>query len=218
MSTSLRVLIADDHPIFRRGVISILQQMPEVIAIEEADDGQAALSMLHRARPDLLLLDLAMPQLDGLSVLKAARPQYPGLSIIVVTSYRNQVYLDNALAFGANGFVLKDDIDENLADCIRKVRAGGVFISPGFDNPEPKLPLVEADQRAALSLLTRMECKVLVLVARYLTSKEIALQLNISYRTVQNHRTNISNKLGMKGIHKLADFARQYKTELDEII
>lgn len=204
-------MIADDHPIFRQGVKTILNDVAEISVVAEADDGVSALSLLHSLRPDLLLLDLAMPHMDGLSVLKAARPQYPDLLVIIITSYRDNVYLDNALAMGANGFVLKDDVAENLVDCIKKVLNGEVYISPSFDKPEPMLPLSDEKGSARLAELTRMECKVLALVSRYMTSKEIAIKLHISYRTVQNHRTNISAKLGIKGIHRLADFAHQHQ-------
>jgi len=217
MSKTTTCLIADDHPIFRQGVRSIMEKVNDIKVVAEAENGESALNQLGIFNPDILLLDLAMPGMDGISVLKTVRTEFPEMRIIIITSYKDKVYLEKALELGANGFVLKDDAGENLVDCMRIVLSGEIYVSPIFGTPGPKLPLSDENGEGRLSQLTRAECKVLILVARYLTSKEIAAELNISHRTVQNHRTNISQKLGIKGIHQLANFAHQHQEQLSTL-
>lgn len=214
MNRPATLLIVDDHPIFRQGVRAILDKINAIKVIAEAEDGESALTQLRIFKPDIVLLDLAMPGMDGLSVLKAARAEFPDLIVIIITSYKDNVYLKNALEMGANGFVLKDDAGENLIDCIHRVLMGEIYLSPIFGKPEAKLPSNNTPGVEHLSKLTRSECKVLKLVACYMTSKEIAETLSISYRTVQNHRSHISRKLGIKGIHQLAGFAHQHQEQL----
>lgn len=214
MNSATTCVIADDHPIFRQGVRSILEKVDDLKVVAEAEYGECALNQVRIFKPDVLLLDLAMPGMDGISVLETARAEFPQLLIIIVTSYKDKAYLDKALELGANGFVLKDDAGENLINCLRMVLSGEIYVSPIFGTPDPKLPLSDESGEDNLSQLTRAECKVLMLVARYLTSKEIAAELNISHRTVQNHRSNISQKLGIKGIHQLANFAHQHQEQL----
>ena len=131
-----------------------------------------------------------------------------------ITSYKEKAYVKRALELGVRGYVLKDDASDNLVDCISRVLAGEVFVSPVFGRPEPFQPLLTNTETELFGKLTRAECRVLLLVARFMTSKEIAAELNISHRTVQNHRNNITHKLGIKGIHQLANFAHQHEREL----
>ncbi len=214
MKQPTTILIVDDHPIFRRGVCAILDKMEGIKIVGEAENGESALAQLRLSRPDIVLLDLAMPGMDGLSVLKTVRAEFSDLIVVIITSYKDNVYLKNALKMGANGFLLKDDAGENLIDCIHRVLLGEIYLSPIFGKPEARLPPSGAPGAEHLFKLTRSECKVLKLVARYMTSKEIAEALNISHRTVQNHRCHISRKLGIKGIHQLASFAHQHQEQL----
>lgn len=205
------VLIADDHPIFRQGLKHVLESLSWLKVIGEADNGESALILIDRLQPDILILDIAMPGQDGLSVLEKSRAQRPDRIVIIITSYDDKAYLDRAMDLGAKGYLLKDNAAENLVQCLETVLAGQVFISPSLGGVRSILPAVSSPDSSLLERLTKTEKRVLALVAEYMTSKEIANKLNVSYRTVQNHRAHICDKLNLKGAHQLMSFALQNK-------
>ena len=208
------ILIVDDHPIFRQGLKRILHKQDWLQVVAEAESGDSALIQIRYLKPDLVLLDLAMPGLDGLSVLEKGLALHPDLRAIIITSYNDQAYLDRAMQLGARAFLVKDSATEHLLDCLRAVGGGDCYISPSLGAIEPRLPRVDNVPSASLAMLTDMERTVLSQVAEFYTSKEIARDLGISYRTVQNHRTNISKKLHLRGNHQLVRFARACREEL----
>lgn len=212
------VLIADDHPIFRQGLRSILDQHTGLRVVGEAESGDALLARLADVRPDIVLLDLAMPGMDGLAALETALARFRGLRVVIVTSYSEPAYLEKAMELGARGYVLKDDAGAGLLTCIDTVLAGGTWVSPVLGKRAPKLPVATNGGDRPLESLTPMECRVLALVGQFMTSKEIAGRLGISYRTVQNHRANIGRKLDLKGIHQLTSFANQHQQALDAFL
>jgi len=203
-----RLLIADDHPIFRQGLKRILDDLPDVALVAEAESGDSALAQIRYLKPDLALIDLAMPGMDGLRVLESGLEQHPELRAIIITSYNDQAYLDRAMALGARAYLVKDSAAEHLVACIECVRDGGTYISPSMGGTELAVPTLEEDPSHLLEQLTDMERKVLAQVAEFRTSKEIARSLGISFRTVQNHRANIAGKLDLHGNHTLVRFAR----------
>ncbi len=210
------VLIADDHPIFRHGLKHVLAQIPHLRLVAEAESGDSALSQLNYLKPDIALLDLAMPGMDGLEVLKRARQTLPDLKVIIVTSYDDSAYLDRALELGASAYLLKDSATDDLEDCLQAVVAGETYISAELDNRALIVPNTDSSDTEQLALLTATERTVLAGVARFYTSKEIAREMDISYRTVQNHRANIAVKLDMKGRHQLVRFARAHQAALEQ--
>ncbi len=204
------LLIVDDHPIFRQGLKQILSSVKWLQIVAEAESGDSALIQIEHIRPDVVVLDLAMPGKDGLSVLQEARQSHPDIIFIIVTSYDDKAYLDRALVLGARAYVVKDGASEEIVQCMDSVYRGKIYISPSLGSRVPEMPLTT--ETASLDTLTDMEYKVLTLVADFMTSKEIAKELDISYRTVQNHRSNICAKLKIKGMHQLMSFARaQFK-------
>ncbi|MFV1997988.1 MAG: response regulator [Acidiferrobacterales bacterium] len=211
---SKTVLIADDHPIFREGLKHILESLAWLKVVGEADNGESALILIDRLQPDIVILDIAMPGQDGLSVLGKTMEQRPEQIVIIVTSYDDKAYLDRAMDLGAKGFMLKDSAAENLVQCLNTVLAGQVFISPSLGGVHSILPAPSSPDANLLDKLTKTEKLVLELVAQYMTSKEIASRLNISYRTVQNHRAHICDKLNLKGAHQLMSFALQNKDKI----
>lgn len=208
------VLIADDHPIFRQGLKHVLESLVWLKVVGEADNGKSALILINRLEPDIVILDIAMPGQDGLSVLEQTMEQRPSQIVIIITSYDDKAYLDRAMDLGAKGFMLKDSAAENLVQCLDAVLSGQLFISPSLGGVHSMLPTFSSPDSKLFDKLTKTEKLILALVAQYMTSKEIASQLNVSYRTVQNHRTHICDKLNLKGTHQLMNFALQNKDRI----
>ncbi len=200
------LIIADDHPIFRLGLRNILAQIPWIRIVGEAETGTSALTQLKHLQPDLLLLDLEMPGMDGLTVLKEMAHLQLDTLAVILTSYDDDAYLEKALDLGARAYVLKDEAGDSLKACLDAVCTGAVYISPSFGNHTRMAP-VRADSDLIASL-TETERVILSAVGGFKTSKEIAAEMDISYRTVQNHRASICRKLGLKGAHQLMQFAR----------
>jgi len=208
------LLIADDHPIFREGLRRVVERLPWVRVVAEAESGDAALAQVAYLRPDMVILDIAMPGRDGLQVLEDLAGQEAMPAVIMVTSYDEKAYLKRAMELGARAFLLKDSAAADIVNCLEAVRQGDIFLSPTFGSHRVEPPATPLETEPDLEKLTRMERTVLGKVAEYKTSKEIARELGISHRTVQNHRANISEKLGLHGSHQLMAFAREYSDRL----
>lgn len=208
-SRPARVLIADDHPIFRQGLRLVIETNPAVEVVAEAENGESALVQIRYLMPDLVFLDIAMPGQDGLSVLETLRTEGHAIRVIMMTSYHEQAYLNRSMELNVSGYLLKDDSRDDIGQCLEQVLKGGTYISPSFSQGNLCIPRDLSGFDRLEELLTRKELQVLALVARFMTSKEIAHRLNISYRTVQNHRAHIAQKLDLRGIHQLSRFARK---------
>jgi DNA-binding NarL/FixJ family response regulator len=166
--------------------------------------------MRHRPA-NVVLLDIALPDNDGLNLLEKLLSLYPELIIIVVSSFDDRSYVDRALDLGARGYLIKDCAVDELHDCLRDVVLDGhIFISNSIGARQPRLPEREDGQSLAIDALTPGERKVMAQLAHCLTSKEIAKELGISHRTVQNHRQKISSKLGVSGMHQLMKIAQRH--------
>jgi len=207
-------LIADDHPIFRQGMKQLLAGVDWLRIVAEAESGESALAQIEYIKPDIAILDIAMPGMDGLTVLEKAKNAQPELVVIIVTSYDDSAYMERALELGASAYVLKDGASECMHLCLDAINNGEVFISPSLGKPAPQLPDLHSPDSQALEVLTEMERVVLSKVAEFKTSKEIAGELNISFRTVQNHRANVATKLDLHGSHQLVSFARKHRSNL----
>ena len=201
-----KILIVDDHPVFRAGLKQIISELPEVTHVTEAASGEDALAVLRAEPADLVVLDLAMPGMDGLKLMELLRDQDPMPLVVVVTSYDDLAYLNRTFELGGRAFVLKDSAITDIAHCLNVVLRGGVYVSPTLGKAHVEPP-GHAELEEQLELLTPTEKRVLAELASFLTSKEIARKLNMSYRTVQNHRANIGRKLGFRGAHQLLEFA-----------
>lgn len=208
--TQKTLLIADDHPIFRQGMKQILEPIGWLRVISEAESGESALAQIKYLQPDIAMLDIAMPGMDGLKVLERVRGVQPDLLVIIVTSYDDKAYLERALELGVNAYVIKDSAAEDMVDCFAAVSRGEVYISPSLGARAPLLPQLDIRAAELLKSLTETEQLILAQVAQFQTSKEIAAGMDVSYRTIQNHRANICTKLELKGSHQLMSFAREY--------
>lgn len=218
MEKEIRIVIADDHPIFRGGLKQIIDFDKRIKIIGEADNGQKALELITELKPDIAILDIDMPKMTGLEVLKELKDS--DVKIIFLTMYAEEDIFDEAMNLGIKGFVLKDSAVNDIIDCIYSVYDDRYYISPSVSNflmnRRKKLNELK-NNNPKLQNLTVTEKKILKYISENKTSKEIAEILFISYRTIENHRANISGKLDLKGSHSLVKFAIENKSLLTEI-
>ena len=217
MSSPITVLIADDHPIFRKGLKDILAAERSLRLVADVADGVAALEKIIALKPQVAVLDIEMPRLDGLQVAEKVRQQRLRTAVVLLTMLKDEETFGAAMDAGVLGYVLKENAVEDLLKCIHAVVAGQPFLSPSLSR---FLMNRHAQARAlvqetpGLESLTPTERRILGMIAADRTSKEIADELGINYRTVENHRTNISAKLNLHGSHSLLKFAYDNKSRL----
>jgi DNA-binding NarL/FixJ family response regulator len=206
---TIRILLADDHTLVRRGVRLILEQEPDLQVVAEAADGAEAVRLLRETEVDLAVLDIAMPRMTGLqAAAEIARRRQPP-RILMLSMHDNEQYFFGALKAGASGYVLKSVADEDLVDACRAAMRGETFIYPGAMSAlvRDHLDRLRRGERVPSSALTAREDEVIKLIAEGRSSKEIARDLTISVKTVERHRANILAKLGMRDRTELTRYA-----------
>lgn len=186
----ITVLVVDDHPLLRDGVAAALSGEQGMRIVADAADGHSAIEEFRRHRPDVTLMDLQMPGMSGIEAMRAIRAEFPSARVLVLTTYRGDVQVANALRHGASGFLLKASLRKELRDAIRAVHAGRRVIPPDV--------AVELAQHVADDLLSARELEVLRIAARGCANKIIAVELGISEDTVKAHMKSILSKLGAK--------------------
>lgn len=217
MKTDLRILIADDHPIFRQGLKQVIEREPHFVIVGEAEDGDAALELIEELTPQVVVLDIDMPGQDGFAVARAVRERRLPGEIIFLTMHKDEMHFNEAINLGVKGFVIKDTAAADLVNCIKAVMAGQNYISPALSTyllGRRGRAVALQNAQPTLTELTATERHILRLLAEYKTSKEIAGELGVSPRTIENHRANICTKLNLQGTHALVKFATQYKDEI----
>lgn len=214
MSERITVFIADDHPIFRQGLRQILERDPSFTIVGEAADGPTALDAIERLRPRIAVLDVDMPGMDGLGVAAALDDRRLPTAVVILTMHKDARVLDTALKAGVKGYVLKDGALVEIVDGLKAVAAGRHFVSPQLTTHLVSRRTTVQEGTPSLDLLTETERKVLRLLAGFKTTKEIASALDISPRTVDRHRSNMAEKLGLSGTHALTKFAVTHESQL----
>ncbi|MCR3749943.1 response regulator [Lentzea californiensis] len=206
---TVRILLADDHALVRRGVRMILDNEPDLEVVGEAGDGAEAISLARKDKPDLAILDIAMPRLTGLQAARELSRLLPDLRILILTMYDNEQYFFEALKAGASGYVLKSVADRDLVEACRSAMRGEPFLYPGAVNSLIRNYLDRAKEGGGFpaKAITDREEEILKLVAEGHSSKEIADMLVISVKTVERHRANLLQKLGLKDRLELTRYA-----------
>ncbi len=207
----IRVVVADDHTIVRKGLCAILEGETEIEVVGEAEDGREAIKKVEQLQPDVVLLDITMPILNGLEATRQLRKRYPKLKILILTMHDNEEYVFETLRAGASGYLVKRSAPNELISAIKAVYREGSFLSPAVSKKVideyvrvgPKK--VKEDEEYAK--LTEREREILQLIAEGRANREIAELLNISIKTVESHRSHLMDKLNIRNIAELTQYA-----------
>jgi len=214
--TETTIIIADDHPIFRQGLKQIIEKQPGFRVLAEAEDGETALDLIRTHAPTVAVLDLNMPGLDGFAVARLVREMKLPVKLIILTMHNDELHFNEAINLGIQGYVLKESAATEVIDCLKSVISGREYFSPSLSSflLTRRRRAVQTENLTGVGDLTPTERRVLVLLSELKTTKEIANELGISPRTVDNHRAHICSKLDLQGSHALTKFAIQHKDDL----
>jgi two-component system response regulator NreC len=209
MTDRIRILIADDHTIFRSGLKLLFSSEPAFDVIAEAEDGAQAIELAHQLQPDVVLMDIGMPGINGYEATKTIKADNPDVNILVLTMHRSEEYFFKMLDAGASGYVLKGAETEELIQAVQTVARGDAFLYPSMVRRLVDRYLkVQSSEAAQRDSLTARENEILQLIANGYSNNDIAEKLVISPSTVHTHRTNIMQKLGLSKRHELVRYAR----------
>jgi len=206
----ITVLLADDHRILREGIRSLLEKEPDIEVVAEASEGGEAVAKAQQLSPDLVLMDITMPGMNGLEATRQIKALKPGVKVLILTMHESNQYISQFLRSGASGYVLKDTAAQELVGAIRAVNQGDAFLYPSIARMllEEYLQKVQSgEESGSYDGLTDREREVLRMVAEGKTNKEIADDLSLSVRTVQAHRANLMGKLHMHDRTELVRYA-----------
>jgi len=215
LDNEVRIVIADDHALLRQGLKQAIESAGGMKVVGEADNGRTAIAQVEALQPQIAVLDVDMPGMDGFAAARAMRRLPSPVEIVFLTVHREADFLNEALEIGAKGYVLKDSAVSDILSAIKAVAAGQFFTSPAMT-----VYLVSGRGGAAgsgesgIESLTPTEKRILKMLSEYKTSKQIAGELFISPRTVQTHRAHICQKLQLEGNHALMKYALDHKREL----
>ena len=207
MKDPIKLLLVDDHPIVRKGVASCLGRETNLLVVGEAANGQEAIVKVRELHPDIVLMDVDMPEMDGLAVTQILRKEFPNLKILMLSMYRDTDYIVRILQSGARGYVLKDAPTDELVRAVETVNRGETYFSPDVARVALSQFVRGPGEGPSPMNLTNREREVLVLIAEGLSNKEIACRLNVGVRTVETHRERIMRKLNIRNVAGLTKFA-----------
>jgi two-component system response regulator NreC len=205
-----RILLADDHKLMRSGLKALIEQQPDLAVVGEADDGRQAVALAVSLKPDLLVMDIGMPNLNGIEAAHQITQANPATAIVILSMHSDESYVLRALKAGAKGYLLKDSAESDLIRAVHAVAGGKSFFSPAvskvlLDDYVRKLQRSGAED--IYDLLTSREREILQLIAEGKSNKDVANLLNLSVYTVETHRSNIMEKLNLRGIPELILYA-----------
>lgn len=205
----IRVVVADDHAIVRAGLRALIETDPALELVGEASGGLEALDLVEKVSPDVLVVDISMPDLDGISVIRELSTKSNIPRILMLTIHEDKALLQEAVKSGASGYVIKRVAEKELLFAIKIVMRGDMYIDPSMQHALVDSGTEEKVQLQSLEILTPREIDVLKLIVVGYTNRQVAEELNISSRTVEAHRANLTDKLGTKSRVELVRFARE---------
>jgi len=199
----IRVLFVEDHEVFHECMQHLLNQQPKIAMVGAARDGREALDKVAMLRPQVVVMDITMPRLNGIDATRLLRRSHPAVKVIALSNHATRQVVDGMFKAGASGYVLKSEAFKELVQAIERVAAGEAYLSPGLKD----LEVGEEVEDVIYTKLTRREREVLQLIADGANTKQIAVELSISTKTVESHRVNLMKKLGVSNPVELALFA-----------
>jgi two-component system response regulator NreC len=207
----IRILIADDHGVIRAGLCALLADVSDLTVVGEASDGMEAIAKAIDLKPDILLMDLSMPNVGGIEATRQLMQSQPGLRILILTVHEDDSLLKEVIRAGASGYVIKRAAQEDLIHAIRVVARGDLYVHPAMTRALfTESPSNGSSNVSDVETLTLREIEVLQLLAKGYTNRQIAEQLSLSPRTVEGHRANLSAKLGLRSRVELVEYAEQH--------
>jgi two-component system response regulator NreC len=206
----INILVADDHAIVRAGLRALIGAESDMDLVGEASSGTEAVELTREVKPDVLVLDVSMPDFDGIEVIKRIKPKFPKIFILILTIHEDEGLLKAALKAGASGYILKQAAEKELISAIRVILRGDIYVDPAMlrkllieERLKPK------PETKGVAPLTPREIEVLKLIVQGYTNRQIGEELNISVRTAENHRSNLCDKLGLHNRVELVRYARE---------
>lgn len=210
MKNEYSICLADNHTIFREGIKALISSNPQYNVISEAEDGKDVIEKIKVNLPDLLILDLSMPRMNGIDAIKQLKSRFPGLVILVLTIHDTEAYIHEAFAAGADGYLLKDSSFNELLMGIETLKKGNIFLGAGVSDKIVNQYLHQTENLEIISLvdtLTPREKEIIKLIAEAFTNKKIADYLCISIKTVEKHRANLMKKLNLHNVAEITTYA-----------
>lgn len=203
---TIRIVLADDHTIFRRGLRRILQEKHEFSVVGEASSGLEAIELISELKPDVAVIDIAMKELNGIEATAMITKRSPRTAVLVLSMHSDERYVTRAVKAGARGYMLKDSVEEGLILAIQSIYRGQPFFSPALTRTSEyheQIGIEQPELEDRFALLTSRERQLYLLLAEGMNNKDIANRLNLSLHTVETHRSRIMEKLGVHGIAEL---------------
>ena len=201
--------MADDHQILRAGLKDLIEKDKAFKVVGQAKDGDELLSLMHSVKCDLVIMDLSMPNRDGMQAIQDIREKFPKVKVLVLTMQKDQEHFKHAMAHGASGYVLKEDAYDQLLMAVKMILRGKKFVSPTISKllTDYYVRSLDEAQSSSLDILTKREQQILQFIGSGMANKNIASRLKLSIRTVETHRANLSHKLGIKNTAGLVKYA-----------
>lgn len=209
----IRVIVVDDHHLVRQGIEALLAQAPDIEVIGAADDGHAALEIIERTPPDVVVADMAMPRLNGIQMIRHIKKLAVNTKVVILSMYSDETLVRQALKYGASGYLLKNSVTEELLLAVRAAARGNVYISPEISRPllDEYMSHQEVGTENPLDMLTPREGQVFQLVVEGNSNSRIAKMLDLSAKTVEKHRASLMAKLGVSDLAGLMRVAIKHK-------
>lgn len=204
-----RIVLADDHVLIRHGIKNIIAKEAQLQIVGEVGNGEELLSYLKNDLPELVILDISMPKINGVDLTRILKKSYPSVKILMLTMHKNKQFFYQAMSAGADGYLIKSDSDDELLLAINKIRSGRTYISPYLvdDFTDDVLKAYRNEEVTTFTGLTKREKQILSMVVEGHTSKDMAAKLNLSPRTIDHHRSNLLKKFKMKNSIDLVNYA-----------
>ncbi|MBP6342804.1 MAG: response regulator transcription factor [Candidatus Omnitrophica bacterium] len=207
--TKSKIILTDDHAVVREGLKNLIQKDRALTVVAEAQDGQELLDLLPSHKCDLIIMDISMPNKDGVTALKEIRRKYPKAKVLILSMLKDFQHFEEVMRHGASGYMVKDDAPDQLLLAIKTIIRGNKFVSPSVSKVlvDRQLRSVDDGEVPSLEILTKREQQVLTMIAKGMANKNIAVKLKLSIRTVEHHRANLTDKLGLKTPAALVKYA-----------